>query len=367
MKKIEDKLLNSDSNKIHWIKVDKESDLKKGFDNEKYYGAIKFEKDFSKNAMSKTQKVMIDSKKSEMKEKVKSGDMPVQQAQHIKDSMKKRDVDVKQANLKLIVSQGSNMQASNIVTNVLSGLGQKLNQQITKQSLSTLQKQNVVVKPADVQGITNPVKVNKQNVNKIKDHQGGGNAPFLMFMPVWMGSLITSVLLFYAFRTTNNLTIQNRIIASFGQIFIVILAAFLGSFIYIYFMKEVLGFNFDQPNKVALFIAISIMGFVGLILGILVWLGMKSLPIFILLMFFSMQLVTLPKQMLPEGYQKWVYDWNPFTQYATSLKELIYLHQPIEFNSTLWMLIGFMLFGVVSSIVAAILRKHSNKRKEVPS
>ena len=50
------------------------------------------------------------------------------------------------------------------------------------------------------------------------------------------------------------------------------------------------------------------MGFVGLILGIMVWLGMKSLPIFILLMFFSMQMVTLPKQMLPEGYQNGLMD-----------------------------------------------------------
>ena len=53
--------------------------------------------------------------------------------------MGNQSVDVKQAKLKTIVSQGSNLQASNIVTNVLSGVGQNLNKQITKQSLSTLQ------------------------------------------------------------------------------------------------------------------------------------------------------------------------------------------------------------------------------------
>ena len=131
--------------------------------------------------------------------------------------MGNQSVDVKQAKLKTIVSQGSNLQASNIVTNVLSGVGQNLNKQITKQSLSTLQKQNVDVSPKDIQGITNPVKVDDHKVNKVKDHQGGGNAPFLMFMPVWMGSMITSVLLFYAFRTSNNFAIQHRIIASVGQ------------------------------------------------------------------------------------------------------------------------------------------------------
>ncbi|MBN6785626.1 YhgE/Pip domain-containing protein [Staphylococcus capitis] len=366
-KKIEDKLLDSDSDKIKWVKVDKESDLKKGFDNEKYYGAVVFEKDFSKNAMSKTQKVVMDSKKSEMKEKVESGEIPAQQAQKMKEKMGNQSVNVKQAKLKTIVSQGSNLQASNIVTNVLSGVGQNLNKQITKQSLSTFQKQNVDVSPKDIQGITNPVKVDDHKVNKVKDHQGGGNAPFLMFMPVWMGSMITSVLLFYAFRTSKNFAIQHRIIASVGQMVTAVLAAFLGSFAYVYFMKGVLGFHFDHPNRVALFIALAIMGFVGLILGIMVWLGMKSLPIFILLMFFSMQMVTLPKQMLPEGYQKWAYGWNPFTHYTTTLKELIYMNKTIELNSTVWMLIGFMIFGIISSLIAAIVRKHSTKRTEIPS
>ena len=50
------------------------------------------------------------------------------------------------------------------MTNVLSGIGENLNKQITKQSLSTLQKQNVDVSPKDIQGITNPVKVDNQKV-----------------------------------------------------------------------------------------------------------------------------------------------------------------------------------------------------------
>ena len=47
-KKIEDKLLDSDSDKIKWVKVDKESDLKKDSIMRKYYGAVVFEKTFQK-------------------------------------------------------------------------------------------------------------------------------------------------------------------------------------------------------------------------------------------------------------------------------------------------------------------------------
>ncbi|HGH5023288.1 TPA: YhgE/Pip domain-containing protein [Staphylococcus aureus] len=366
-KKLEDKLLDSDSNKIKWVKVDSEKDLEKDLKDQKIFGVAIIDKDFSKDAMSKTQKVVMDSKKEEMQQKVASGEIPPQVVQQMKQKMGNQQVEVKQAKFKTIVSEGSSLQGSQIASAVLTGMGDNINAQITKQSLETLTSQNVKVNAADINGLTNPVKVDNEKLNKVKDHQAGGNAPFLMFMPIWIGSIVTSILLFFAFRTSNNIVVQHRIIASIGQMIFAVVAAFAGSFVYIYFMQGVQGFDFDHPNRIAIFVAFAILGFVGLILGVMVWLGMKSVPIFFILMFFSMQLVTLPKQMLPESYQKYVYDWNPFTHYATSVRELLYLNHHIELNSTMWMFIGFMIFGAVSSLVLAIVRKHSTKRTEVPS
>ncbi|HDD7536850.1 TPA: YhgE/Pip domain-containing protein [Staphylococcus aureus] len=366
-KKLEDKLLDSDSNKIKWVKVDSEKDLEKDLKDQKIFGVAIIDKDFSKDAMSKTQKVVMDSKKEEMQQKVASGEIPPQVVQQMKQKMGNQQVEVKQAKFKTIVSEGSSLQGSQIASAVLTGMGDNINAQITKQSLETLTSQNVKVNAADINGLTNPVKVDNEKLNKVKDHQAGGNAPFLMFMPIWIGSIVTSILLFFAFRTSNNIVVQHRIIASIGQMIFAVVAAFAGSFVYIYFMQGVQGFDFDHPNRIAIFVAFAILGFVGLILGVMVWLGMKSVPIFFILMFFSMQLVTLPKQMLPESYQKYVYDWNPFTHYATSVRELLYLNHHIELNSTMWMFIGFMIFGAVSSLVSATVRKHSTKRTEVPS
>ncbi|HDD6656328.1 TPA: YhgE/Pip domain-containing protein [Staphylococcus aureus] len=366
-KKLEDKLLDSDSNKIKWVKVDSEKDLEKDLKDQKIFGVAIIDKDFSKDAMSKTQKVVMDSKKEEMQQKVASGEIPPQVVQQMKQKMGNQQVEVKQAKFKTIVSEGSSLQGSQIASAVLTGMGDNINAQITKQSLETLTSQNVKVNAADINGLTNPVKVDNEKLNKVKDHQAGGNAPFLMFMPIWIGSIVTSILLFFAFRTSNNIVVQHRIIASIGQMIFAVVAAFAGSFVYIYFMQGVQGFDFDHPNRIAIFVAFAILGFVGLILGVMVWLGMKSVPIFFILMFFSMQLVTLPKQMLPESYQKYVYDWNPFTHYATSVRELLYLNHHMELNSTMWMFIGFMIFGAVSSLVSAIVRKHSTKRTEVPS
>ncbi|MEK4561091.1 ABC transporter permease [Staphylococcus sp. FSL K6-3157] len=368
---LEDKLKDSNSDEIKWINVDSEKEARKGLDEQKYFGAAIFEEDFSKNAMSKTQKIVMDNKKQEMEDKVKSGEIPAAQAKQMQQKMAQessnQDITVKQAQFKTLTNSGANMQASQMSSNILKGIGDNLNKQISKQSLDTLDQQNVQIDASDIKDITTPVNVINKKVNEVKDHQASGNAPFLMFMPVWISSIVASLLLFFAFRTSNNIEISQRIIASIGQMIVGVITAFVGGFGYVYFMSGVLGFDFPDINKIAIYISISILGFMGLILGVMTWLGMKSIPIFFIAMFFSMQLVTSPKQMLPKFYQDYIVDWNPFTHYAEYLRELLYMHQSLEMNSTMWMFVGFIIFGIISSILAAMIRKHSGKRSELPS
>lgn len=368
---LEDKLKDSNSDEIKWINVDSEKEARKGLDEQKYFGAAIFEEDFSKNAMSKTQKIVMDNKKQEMEDKVKSGEIPAAQAKQMQQKMAQessnQDITVKQAQFKTLTNSGANMQASQMSSNILKGIGDNLNKQISKQSLDTLEQQNVQIDASDIKDITTPVNVINKKVNEVKDHQASGNAPFLMFMPVWISSIVASLLLFFAFRTSNNIEISQRIIASIGQMIVGVITAFVGGFGYVYFMSGVLGFDFPDINKIAIYISISILGFMGLILGVMTWLGMKSIPIFFIAMFFSMQLVTSPKQMLPKFYQYYIVDWNPFTHYAEYLRELFYMHQSLKMNSTMWMFVGFIIFGIISSILAAMIRKHSGKRSELPS
>ena len=83
VKKLEDKLLDSDSNKIKWVKVDSEKDLEKDLKDQKIFGVAIIDKDFSKDAMSKTQKVVMDSKRRNAT-KVASGEIPPQVVQQMK-------------------------------------------------------------------------------------------------------------------------------------------------------------------------------------------------------------------------------------------------------------------------------------------
>lgn len=359
------------SDKVEWVDVDSKKDLKQGFKDNKYYGALILDENLSRDSMSKVQKTVQDAKikemQSQMKEKIESGQIPPEQAKKMQEQNKVEPVKVKQGQVEIIVNEGASMQGAQLANTMLTTIGDQLNTQISKQGIQTLDKMDVDVSASDIQGITNPIKVDKTNMNAVKSHQGNGNLPFLMFTPVWLASLVGSVVLFFSFRTSNNITIKDRIIASLGQLGGAIVTALIGGFAYIYFMTHVLDVTIHEPTKIGLYISIAILAFISLILGFMTWLGVKAIPLFMVLLFFSMQLIMLPKQMLPQFYQDYMIGWNPFRHYAETLRGLLYLHHDIELNSTMWMFIGFIIFGGVSAISAAIIRKHSEKRTEVPS
>ncbi len=359
------------SDKVESVDVDSKKDLKQGFKDNKYYGALILDENLSKDSMSKVQKTVQDAKikelQSQMKEKIESGQIPPEQAKKMQEQNKVEPVKVKQGQVEIIVNEGSSMQGAQLANTMLTTISDQLNTQISKQAIQTLDKMDVDVSASDIQGITNPIKVDKTNMNAVKSHQANGNLPLLMFTPVWLASLVGSVVLFFSFRTSNNITIKDRIIASLGQLGGAIVTALIGGFGYIYFMTQVLDVTINEPTKIGLYISIAILAFISLILGFMTWLGVKAIPLFMVLLFFSLQLIMLPTQMLPQFYQDYMIGWNPFRHYAETLRGLLYLHHDIELNSTMWMFIGFIIFGGVSAISAAILRKHSGKRTEVPS
>ncbi len=356
------------SDKVEWIDVDNKKDLKQGFKDNKYYGALILDENLSKDSISKVQKTVQDAKikemQSQMKEKIESGQIPPEQAKKMQEQNKVEPVKVKQGQVEIIVNEGSSMQGAQLANTMLTTIGDQLNTQISKQAIQTLDKMDVDVSASDIQGITNPIKVDKTNMNAVKSHQANGNLPLLMFTPVWLALLVGSVVLFFSFRTSNNITIKDRIIASLGQLGGAIVTALIGGFGYIYFMTQVLDVTINEPTKIGLYISIAILAFISLILGFMTWLGVKAIPLFMVLLFFSLQLIMLPTQMLPQFYQEYMIGWNPFRHYAETLRGLLYLHHDIELNSTMWMFIGFIIFGGVSAISAASLENIAEKEQK---
>lgn len=383
---------NKDLNKtVKFIKVSSEKDLQKGFDHNNYYGSLVIPKDFSKSATSamrseiqsakmKEAKQKASQAQKELQQKIQSGVITPAQAQVIIQEMKTKQkamqeknkelmkpIKVEQANVYIKVNQGASMQAANISDTILTKMTSTLNEMLAKNNIMQLSAQNISIPANKVNTIAHPVKIDKMIMNKIKDHQAMGSAPMLLFTPVWLGSLITSVLLYFAFRQANIIGKKERLIGSLMQILVASMTAISSGFIATYYITHVLDLDVSSPLQVSIYISIAMFGFIMLILGLMSMLGMKAIPLFMLALFFSMQLLVLPKQMLPQFYQDYIIGWNPFRHYADGLRELIYLNHDLTFNTSMQMYLGLAICGVILIIIASQVKAHVGKRSSIPS
>lgn len=141
-----DKLKESKNETIDWKQVDNTKKLNKGLEDNKYVGAIVFDKDFSKNALSNAQNKIMLEKQKEIKEKVNSGELSPEQIKIMQSKVGKGAQKVpepKEAQIGIIINQGSNAQVSNIAQQALTKISDKLNNQISKQNVELLAKNNI--------------------------------------------------------------------------------------------------------------------------------------------------------------------------------------------------------------------------------
>ena len=376
---------------VKLVTVKSKEALKEGFEDNKYYSAIIIPQNFTQDATSAMRYEIQTAKKAEakaaatkaqedLKAKVQSGQITPQRAQQIgmqmkqkMEQMQKQNADllkpitVKKGEIEIQINQGASAQAATISDKMLSTMGEKINTMLSKQTVTQLDKNNIKVAAKDMDTLLNPVIIKHTTLNKIKDHQANGMGGMLLFTPIWMGSLVSAVLLFFAFRTSHLVERSERIIATLFQIGMAAIAALISSFGGVWFITQILDFNMPEPIQTATYIFIAMFGFIMLILGVMAWLGMKAVPLFMVLLFFSMQMLTLPKQMLHEFYQKYVLTWDPFSFYVEGLRELIYLNKDLSFNTPVAVMVGLAIFGIISTLLAATIRKHSEKRAEVPA
>ncbi|KIX91488.1 hypothetical protein TP70_02115 [Staphylococcus microti] len=358
-----DKMKENGNDTFAWKEVTNREALDKGLEDNKYVGALVLEKDFSKNAMSQAQSIIMTEKQKEVKAQIQSGALsPEQQALLSKGAP--TIPNPQKAKMEVIVNQGSNGQIATIAQQALGKITDQISNQISEQNAKALVQNNVDLPSDQYEMFANPVTVDQTTLHEIKDHQANGNAGASMFMPVWLTSLITGVISFTLFKNRGALVShKDKLIYVTQTVCGIILSALIGSFAYIHYMDYVLGFDFNQATETAMYIAIAIMGFSLLIFGCMAWIGFGAVPILMLFVFFSIQASVLPSQMLPEFYQNYILPWNPFYHYVSTLKELLYDGVALTMNGTMWMFVVFIIFGIVSFVTAV----YTKKVKEQPA
>lgn len=342
------------------INVKKESSLKQGFTDKKYYGALVIDKDFDKSLTSQQnylKGLVIQSKTKDMPEQaIAANDQLKAQVQAAKSMTQTLP---SQAKIRVIANQGMNSQGSSVVTTALPKISNALSDGMSQKMQGALKENNVTLSTAQWQVINDPIKVSTQTKNKLPNKSVSGMAPMLLVVLSWLSSLIASILLWrehkkhaengrFTLSTINSQMITGIVISAVASLTI-------------YFFAHTL---FDVPvpdtGSFLLLLLFNIFVFYLLQTCILNWAGFAGWPILILIMLLSMGVVSYPKEMLSPFFLNGIYSWTPLRFAIDLFTNNLYISGSSATSTT-----DFIVLGSIGAVALVLIYLSSLlKRKE---
>ncbi|MEY9974732.1 YhgE/Pip-like protein [Lysinibacillus sp. RC46] len=231
------------------------------------------------------------------------------------------------AMLKIYINQGKNANVATMVTQALSTMVEKMNDNVSAQLLAITKKNNIPLNANQARTYSTPIQSEIVNV-----HETGklSNAPLSFFQPIWMSSLISAILLWFTGRNRKFNSVLEQLKFRGFQALIAMIIGLFGGYLLTWYSTWMLDYEFADFHHVALFLSLTCATFILLILAITTWIQFASLPIFVLLMFFGLPLLQIAPEMLPSFYADWIYPWLPFRFMFEGLKEILF------FSGKLW-------------------------------
>lgn len=354
---LEDKFSDSDA-QLKLINVKKESSLKQGFTDKKYYGALVIDKDFDKSLTSQQnylKGLVIQAKTKDVPEQAIAANAQLKtQVQAAKTMTQTLPT---QAKIRVITNQGMNAQASSVVTTALPKIANALSQGMSQKIQGVLKENNVTLSTAQWQVINAPIKVTTQTKNKLPNKSVSGMAPMLLVVLSWLSALISSIMLWREHKKRaengrfNLSTINSQMITGF----VISIVASLS----IYFFAHVL---FDVPvpdtGSFLLIVTFNIFIFYLIQTCILNWAGFAGWPVLILVMLLSMGVISYPKEMLSPLFLNGIYSWTPLRFTMDWFTNNLYIHgSSVTSTTDFTVLISIGAIALVLIYLSSLLKR----------
>ncbi|MES1038916.1 YhgE/Pip domain-containing protein [Peribacillus simplex] len=311
---------------VKWVKVKTEENAQKGMDNQKYYATLVIPKDFS-------------AKQASLRTPAPSSPA-----------------------VQIYINQGMNTAASTMAGQVLNGIVDNMNNNVRKQLLDGFEKQGATLTAKQAASLATPITKTVTNVNEIGTNSANGNAPVSLFQPLWMASLASAAIIFISISKMPIRTRKENLVTKIGQIFMGAVVALVIGFGLTWIADGIVGLNIPSFMDTALFLSITSFSFFLMILAVLSLLGLKGMPIFILMLFFGAPLLAMAPEMMSPFYRDWIYSWLPMRFMIEGLRELFFFGKGLTWSSPLSSLVWI---GVVSMVIilASALKLNSLTEK----
>jgi YhgE/Pip-like protein len=302
---------------IRWIFVSSSEKAMTGLDNKEYYGAFVIPKDFSlKQATLRTPNPTS-------------------------------------PEVQIFVNQGMNTIAATMVSQMLNGIVDNMNNSTRAQILTEFEQKGQTLTTKQAYTTAAPIIKKVTNVNQIGTHSANGNAPVSLFQPLWIGSIAGAAILFLMMGKLVFANRMERFMNLQIQIFVgAVLALFAG--FGLTWIADALGMNIPQFTDTALFLSIGYFSFFLLITAVLSWLGIKGIGIFVLILFFGAPLLAMPPEFMSTFYRDWIYSWLPMRFMVEGLRELFYFGKGLSWNHSTSILVWIGSISLVTTLTSGL-------------
>lgn len=309
---------------VKWVEVKTAEDVQKGLDHQKYYAALVIPKDFS-------------AKQASLRTSTPSA-----------------------SEVQIFINQGMNTMASTMAGQLLNGVVDNMNNSVRAQLLDGFEKQGATFTAKQAASLATPITKKVTNVNEIGTNSANGNSPVSLFQPLWIASLASAAIIFIAVSKVSITNRKENLTAKIGQLLIGAIVALVVGFGLTWLAEGMVGLHIPQFTDTALFLSITSFSFFLMISAVLSWLGIRSIALFALLLFFGAPLLSMAPEMMSPFYHDWVYSWLPMRFMIQGLRELFFFGNGLSWNSQVstlvWIGVGSMVV-----ILASALKLNSKK------
>ncbi|ETT69290.1 DUF3533 domain-containing protein [Paenibacillus sp. FSL H8-0457] len=306
---------------IHWEIVNSEAEAREGLDSQKYYGALVLPEDLSAGILSLQSPAP------------------------------------KPAVVQVLANEGMSTQASTAVRQMLGQAMKMAGAELSKQALTMIGSQTDMLPVTTAQALLIPFEVHEEVVHPVGVNHASGNAPGMLIQILWIGCLILSVFLFQALQKAVN-DGSSRGIAIVLQGAAGLLLAGLVSGFLVWMASSWYGMELANGGSVWLMLWLAGSAFFLLQSTLLNWIGLPAMGILVLLMFFSMPLLNMAPEFLPQATQDWLYSWTPLRFAASALRDVMYFdgYAPSSSHSAV---VWFIAGGFLVLLLASTFKKGS--------
>lgn len=352
VKQLKKKFAGHDA-QIKWVVVKHQKDLKQGFNDKKYYGALIIDHDFSQQLGQSQNYLKALVTKDKLTAMVqKNAALTTSLSPQIKAAEAQLAQTPTSAKMTVIVNQGMNATVAQALTTALPAMGNAMNQKISQQEKTVLQQNDVSLSATSWQTISNPIKVTQKTVNKIPSKSVSGAAPMLTIVFAWLGSLIGSMLLWRVYhknKPNGRWTIKHitsQLLA--GAVMSVVVALSFYFFAHTCFAMAV-----PDASEFIWILMGNVFVFFLLQTCILDWAGFKGWPLIIVLWLCAAAVLAYAPEIMPALYRNWIYSWIPMRFSADMITNALYFTNGSSTTMSSAWVIG--IIGVVALILIYLL------------